>query len=163
MTIGDEIVSWIDARPGALSELDAKRGEDLDFLMVTEAIRKTQIIPERQALTDRLGEMLADFKADYDGKSLVADSLRGLFAFLRENTPVRLPKLTATPQGNLYAKWSRSQRDFASIEFLPSGDARYVVFKPNPLHQGQTVKRSGFVTNDCLLSEIGDSGYFTLV
>lgn len=162
-TFGDEIISWIGAQPGAFSELDAKRAEDFDFLKLVDEIRKAQIIPEHRKLADRLGEMLADYKIDYDGKSLEADSLSGLFAFLKNNAPVRLPKLTATPRGNIYAKWGRSQRDFASVEFLPSGDARYVVFKPNPTHPGRTDRRSGFTTNDCLLSEIGDIGYFAFV
>ena len=90
----------------------------------------------------------------YEGRALSADSLHALISFLGANSVFRYPTLTATPGGDLYAQWKQGGERLLSIHFLPTDEARFVIFKPNPRHPGHTEHLAGKTTTDTLMDTI---------
>ena len=100
-------------------------------------------------LAERVEALQVSFADDYDGRQPSPQSLKGLIDFLESSPPSGYPDLTLTPAGDCYAEW-RSSHGKVAIEFLASGDARYLVFRPNPRHPQRTDRLTGTTTTDAL-------------
>jgi hypothetical protein len=100
-------------------------------------------------LAERIDTLVVAFEEDYEGHQPSARSIDGLIDFLAASPPSQYPDLTFTPAGDCYAEW-RSLRGKVAIEFLASGDARYLVFRPNPRHPQRTDRLTGTTTTDAL-------------
>ena len=59
-----------------------------------------------------------------------------------------------TPEGYIYARWKADRQRLLSVQFLPDGNVRLVIFKPNPKHKNVIVRFSGLTTSDSLIDEI---------
>jgi hypothetical protein len=143
---------------GAFGELDALRMDDRLALQAIRSSEATQI-PYREKLAARLLEVLKAFKEDYDGRSLSASAIDSLVGFLDTNRGLRRPSLTATPSGDLYAEWTGPEVLLLGARFLPSNEVQYVIFAPNPLHEGRTDRISGLTTADTLMNKIRHLGW----
>ena len=139
-------------RISAFAELDALR--ESSFRELIGRIRSSSALQDRDRLADRLEALLDAYKEENEGRALSPDSLRGLENFLEANPTFRRPALTATPAGNLYAQWKSGRDRLLSIHFLPTNDARFVIFKPNPRHTGRVVRISGSTTVDALADAV---------
>lgn len=120
---------------------------DLDVL-----VRRLQAtaLTYKSRLADRIVHLSAAFAEDYDGRTLSARSLAGLIDFLESSPSTGYPDLTATPTGDAYAEWHGPQGRRLTIEFLDSGDARYLLFRPNPKHPQRVDRLTGMTTTDAL-------------
>ena len=107
-------------------------------------------LPYKDRLVARIGHLSAAFAEDYDGRLLSAHSLTGLIEFLESSPSSGYPDLTATPAGDAYAEWHGPQGRLLTIEFLASGDARYLLFRPNPKHPQRVDRLTGTTTIDAL-------------
>ncbi len=106
-------------------------------------------------LVSRLQEILVALNDDSESDSSISiASLEGFFNFARQNLDLAFPQIALTPDGNIYARWKVDRQRLFSAQFLPKGDVRFVVFRPNSLHQNMTVRFSGLTTADCLIEEI---------
>ena len=92
-------------------------------------------------LAERIIKLSTAFAEDYDGHTLSAQSLAGLVDFLEASPASGYPDLTATPAGDVYAEWHGPEGRRLTIEFLASGDARYLLFRPNPKHPQRVDRR----------------------
>ena len=101
-------------------------------------------------LAERITQLSAAFADDYDGRVLSALSLAGLIDFLESSPSSGYPDLTATPAGDAYAEWHGRQGRLLTIEFLDSGDARYLLFRPNSKHSQRVDRLTGTTTTDAL-------------
>ena len=107
-------------------------------------------LPYKGRLAERIGQLSSAFADDYDGRLLSAQSLAGLIDFLQSSPTSGYPDLTATPAGDAYAEWHGPQGRLLTIEFLDSGDARYLLFRPNPKHPQRVDRLTGTTTTDAL-------------
>ena len=106
-------------------------------------------------LVQRLQELLRDVTEEEDtDSSISATSLENFFEFVRENPNLTFPKLAVTPDGYIYARWKADRQKLFSAQFLPDGNVRFVVFKPNPRHKNVTARFSGLTTSDSIIDEI---------
>lgn len=107
-------------------------------------------IPYRDRLAARIQALHAAFLEDYAGAAVSARSLLGLIDFLEASRPAGYPDLTMTPSGDFYAEWRGAEDRRLTIEFLDSGEVRYLLFRPNPKHPQRTDRLSGTTTADAL-------------
>lgn len=140
----------------AFGELHALRQSELHRLV--ENIRVSSIVSYGEKLANRLGTLIEAYCDENQGRFLSADSLRGFVGFLEANPTFNYPALTVSPAGNLYAQWKSGNDKLLSIHFLPTGDARFVIFKPNPKHTGRSVHMSCSTTIDTLADAVVPHG-----
>src|SRR6266850_1793155 len=100
-----------------------------DVATVLSRLLATQL-PFKARLADRIATLATAFSDNYDGRQLSARSAAGLIDFLEAAPPSGYPDLTLTPAGDCYAEWRGPQGRKVAIEFLDSGEAHYLLFRP---------------------------------
>jgi hypothetical protein len=115
----------------------------------------------RSRLMDRLSVLASAFAEDYAGQALSPRATDALTTFLLGDPSFGYPDLTATPAGDLYAEWRGNAGRALTIEFLDSGDVRYLVFHPNPKHPQRIDRLTGFTTADALPDTIASLARMT--
>jgi len=118
-------------------------------------IRKSLSITCRESLAHRLLTLFNDAKEE-DSASLgiSVGSIRNFFNFFRLHTNLKCPTISLTPDYNIYASWRGEQNRVFSVHFLPNGDTRFVIFKPNDRHPGRQIRLSGIATTDVLMETV---------
>lgn len=118
-------------------------------------IRKSLSITYHESLANRLLTLFNDAKEE-DSASLgiSVGSLRNFYNFFRLYTKLKCPAISLTPDYNIYASWRGEQNRVFSVHFLPNGDARFVIFKPNDRHPGRQIRLSGIATTDVLMETV---------
>ncbi len=138
----------------AFRELEETRADDSNFLRALAELRREATVPEHDILANRLDTLLEAYQEDY-GQSLDVDSLRSFISFMSLHPRLNRPILTATPDGNLFAEWKdRQSKHYLAVQFLPTGQLRYVAIRQNPQHMQARIRSSGILTGDQLLNEI---------
>ena len=106
-------------------------------------------------LARRLTELLDAIKEENSEElSISIESLNGFYEFIKANPNLVYPRLTLTPDGDIYTQWRESANKIFSAHFLSKGDVRFVIFKPNAKHAEKTVRLSGSTTVDTLIDEV---------
>ena len=109
----------------------------------------------RQNLANRLVTLFKDSKdEDPYGPGISAGSLRSFIKLLQLHTNLKQPSISLTPEYNIYASWRDEQNRVFSVHFLPNGDARFVIFKPNYRHPERKIRISGTTTTDILMETV---------
>ena len=118
-------------------------------------IRKSISIRYHESLANRLLILFNDAKEE-DSASLgiAVGSLRNFYNFFRLHTNLKCPTISLTPDYNIYASWRGEQNRVFSVHFLPNGDVRFVIFKPNDRHPGRQIRLSGIATTDILMETV---------
>lgn len=116
---------------------------------VLNRLHGTQL-PFNARLAERIKHLSVAFAEDYDGRQMSAHSIVGFIDFLESAPPSGYPNLTLTPAGDCNAEWHGSHGRKVAIEFLDSGDARYLLFRPNPKHPQRIDRLIGTSTIDAL-------------
>lgn len=78
-------------------------------------------------------------------------SLRNFLGFIQEHRNLKLPVISGTSEGNIYASWKAGANRVFSLHFLADNSVRFVVFGPNEKHPNQTIRLSGSATSDVVL------------
>ena len=112
-------------------------------------------------LADRISAVSAAFAEDYDGRGLSVASVDALLAYLETSPAFTYPDLTATPAGDIYAEWRGADARILTIEFLASGEARYLILRPNPRHPQRVDRLTGTTTADALPEIIAPLAHLT--
>ena len=122
-------------------------------------IRKSLSITYHENLANRILILFNDAKEDDpDCLGIAAESLRNFYNFFRLHTNLKCPTISLTPDYNIYASWRGEQNRVFSVHFLPNGDARFVIFKPNDKHPKRKIRLSGTATTDTLIKTVESSG-----
>ncbi len=122
-------------------------------------IRKSLPITYHESLANRILILFNDAKEeDPDCLGIAAESLRNFYNFFRLNTNLKHPTISLTPDYNIYASWRGEQNRVFSVHFLPNGDTRFVIFKPNDKHPERKIRLSGTATSDTLIKTVESSG-----
>lgn len=118
-------------------------------------IRTSLSIHYRQRLANRLVTLFKDSKEeDPYGPGISAGSLRNFIKLLQLHANLKYPSISLTPEYNIYASWRDEQNRVFSVHFLPNGDARFVIFKPNYRHPERKIRISGTTTTDILMETV---------
>ena len=138
-----------------LTQSDLLNNEEGQVLDLIFRIRKSEAIPYRNSLTNRLNALFYDAKEeDTVSLGISAGSLRNFYKFLLLHTNLKCPTISLTPDYNIYASWRSEQKRVFSVHFLPNGDARFVIFIPNVKHPERQIRISGAVTTDILVETV---------
>lgn len=100
---------------------------------------------------------LVDAAAE-EGLALGIESLTGLAEFLMAHSQLLFPDVVLSQSGNVRAEWVAGRNRHFVVEFLGSGGCRFVLFAPNRNHHDKTIRLSGLLSVDLLLSEIEAQG-----
>ena len=118
-------------------------------------IKRSIAISYRKSLANRILTLFNDAKEeDPDCLGIAAESLRNFYNFLHLHTDIKRPTISLTPDYNIYASWRGEQNRVFSVHFLPNGDVRFVIFKPNDRHPGRQIRLSGIATTDILMETV---------
>jgi hypothetical protein len=102
-------------------------------------------------LANRLFTLFNDAKEeDFSSVGIAIGSLRSFYNFFQLHRNLKCPTISLTPGYNIYASWRPEQNRVFSVHFLPSGDVRFVIFKPNDRHPARQIRLAGTATTDIL-------------
>lgn len=122
--------------------------------------RRLFSIPYRESLANSLLTLFNDAKEeDPTSLGITAGSLRNLYNLLQLHANLKCPIISLTPDYNIYASWRREQNRVFSVHFLPNGDTRFVILKPNGSYPGRQICLSGLVTTDILMEMVAVKPY----
>ena len=118
-------------------------------------IKRSIAISNRKNLANKILTLFNDAKEeDPDCLGIAAESLRNFYNFFHLHTDIKCPTISLTPDYNIYASWRGEQNRVFSVHFLPNGDVRFVIFKPNDRHPGRQIRLSGIATTDILMETV---------
>ena len=148
------IVDWPENQD-PFTQADLLNSEEDQVQELIFRIRKSLSITYHESLANRLLTLFYDAKEE-DSVSLgiSVGSLRNFYNFLRLHTNLKSPTISLTPDYNIYASWRGEQNRVFSVHFLPNGDVRFVIFKPNDRHPGRQIRLSGIATTDILMETV---------
>lgn len=117
-----------------------------------DSLRRLQLsrLEFKARLADRITALDAAYAEDYEGRSLSWSAFEALLTYLEASPAPAYPSVTATPAGDIYAEWHGPGGRLSTIEFLDSGEARFLVFRPNPKHPQRVDRLTGTTTTDAL-------------
>lgn len=134
-----------------ISRRDDDAGGDVVFSAIRAIPRIGRAIAERLIELDRQSR-----EEDPDTGGLSPGSACCLLAFLRATSELSAPRLSLSPDGFIYASWRTGGRTF-SLHFLPTGDVKYVLFRPSPSLGARILRSSGVAPAECVL-QIPETG-----
>jgi len=86
-----------------------------------------------------------------DEVAILPESLKNFVSFLQAEPNLKYPDLVLSPSKNIRAQWRTAPNRHFAVEFLPTSDAHFVIFAPDPKHPGKTNRISGIVSVDSLM------------
>lgn len=94
-------------------------------------------------LAERFLFLAADAESDPEFSELSMQSQQSFEAFwaLNSNLNLKLPDITLTPDGDVYARWSAADGNVFSAHFLAGHRVKGVLFKPDAEAPGQKVRK----------------------
>ena len=153
-----EISDWSERRDPSTQE-GLQDNEEAQVQKLILRIKTSLTIPNRESLSNRLITLFNDAKED-DATSpgISVGSLRYFYCFLQLHPNLKCPTISLTPEYNIYASWRSERNKVFSVHFLPNGDTRFVIFKPNKSHPEKQVRFSGIATTDTIMDEVSPKG-----
>lgn len=118
-------------------------------------------VPYREGLANRLITLFKDAQeGDLISPAISVGSVRSFYDFLQlhAHSNLKCPSISLTPEYNVYASWKAEQGRVLSMHFLPSGDVRFVIFKPNDKHGSRKIRIFGIATADVVMGEVEPHG-----
>ncbi len=147
-------IAWPDKKDPFTQE-DLLEREEAKVQEVIYQIKTSLSFSYRESLANRLITLLKDAKEE-DPYSLGISygSLQNFYNFFQLHDNLKRPAISLTPEYNIYASWRDNKKHVFSVHFLPSGDVRFVIFKPNDRHPERMIRLSGTATTDILLETV---------
>jgi len=153
------IFGWLEKKDPFTQEdlLDNEENQLQDLIF---RIRTSLCISYRESLANRLVTLLNDAKEEegFGEIGINGNSLLNFYNFFQLNNNLKCPSISLTPDYNIYATWRNEKGQLFSVLFLPSGDTRFVIFRPNDLHPERQIRISGTATTDILMETVTPHG-----
>jgi hypothetical protein len=127
--------------------LDELRTPEAQICGQIRALRGGSRLLYRERFARRL-EFLLDALEEEEEPLVEAspESLRQMLLFLEALPEFRCPTVTVTPFGTFRAQWRADPTRHFAVDFMPDGQARFVVFAPDPRHPNRVQRVSGIVS-----------------
>lgn len=140
-------VYWQDS---AFTQSDLVSTKDDQAQELIHQIRRSSFISDQESLANQLVTLFNYAKEERPASpGISVNSLSNFYDFLMLNANMRIPSLSLSPDHNIYASWRAENRIF-SAHFLPDGDIRFVLFRPNNRHPNRKIRLTGTATSDTL-------------
>ena len=82
------------------------------------------------------------------------NSLQSFVSFIAREATLAQPEVVLTYTGNIRAEWHKSRKEHFSVEFLPNGQVRYVVFTRDPNYATRIDRATGLVSAETLMDKV---------
>jgi hypothetical protein len=152
------IRGWPDKKDPS-TQADLLDNEEDQIQQLIYQIKTSPIILYRERIANRLVTLFNDAKEeDFTSGGIAIGSLRNFYNFFQLHADLKCPTISLTPDNNIYASWRVDQKKVFSVLFLPNGDTRFVIFKPNDLHPERQIRISGTTTTDMLKAGVAPHG-----
>ncbi|MCK5851157.1 MAG: hypothetical protein KAH23_09600 [Kiritimatiellae bacterium] len=152
--LNDLVNDWVE-RESSVTQGNLLDIEDDQVQNVIFIFKKSLSIPCHEKLAYILLTLFDDAKEeDPDSLGISSGSIRNFYNFFQLHTNLKCPAVSLTPDYNIYASWRGEQNQLFSVHFLPDGNTRFVIFKPNSKHPGQKIRLSGRATADMLMETV---------
>lgn len=110
------------------------------------SVRRNTNISYAQRLADRLRVLYESVLEDPDEGPIPPDSLIYFLYFLSETPRLRYPDVSLTQANEIRAQWSTAPNRHFAVSFSSTGDARFVIFKPNSNDPDRIDRLSGITS-----------------
>jgi len=105
-----------------------------------------------ERLAERIQFLFEASKEEYPHVEAISpESLKNFVSFLLSAPNLKYPDVVLSPDKNICTQWRTTPNRYFSVEFLPTGDARFVLFSPDPKNPDKTFRMSGIVSVDSLM------------
>lgn len=153
VTSGTLVTQFAIAHSGSMATQQPPTADERSVEDIIWHVGTTLPLRYRVRLASRLSELQkAVQEEEFDSHGISVRSLQHFVEFLEAYPGLRCPAVTLTPDRNIYASWKSGLDRVFSIHFLPDGDVRFVIFRPNDKHPRRTIRLSGTATVDVIMS-----------
>ncbi len=134
----------------AFTQTDLVSTEDDQTQELIHQIRRSPVISNQANLANQLITLFNFAKEESPNTlGISVNSISSFYDFLTMNSDIISPRLSLSPDHNIYATWKTDKRLF-SAHFLQYGDIHFVLFQPNYRHPKRKIRISGLLTDDTL-------------
>jgi hypothetical protein len=159
VTSGVTVTLIASSRPGSMATQQSPTTEDEIVEDIIWRVGTTLSVEYRAKLTARLTELQAAVQEEEpDGQGVTAKSLQHFTELLKAYPKLKYPTISVTPERNIYASWKAGPDQLFSIHFLPDGNVRFVIFRPNDKHPSEAIRLSGAATLDVVMNIVEPHG-----
>lgn len=149
---------------GSMASQQPPTAEDETVEEIIWRVGTTLSVPYRTRLASRLSDLQKAVQdEELDGRGIMAKSLQHFIELLKAYPTLKCPTISVTPERNIYASWKAGSNRVFSVNFLPDGNVRFVIFRPNDKHPADTIRLSGTATLDVLMSIVEPQGILNWV
>jgi hypothetical protein len=113
-----------------------------------------------QKLADRLLSLYDAVREDPEEDLVPLGSLRNFVKFLRSTPRLKYPDVVLTPSNEVSAQWRKAPNRHFAVVFQATGEARFVIFTPNPKDAVKTDRLSGITSVEALMDVAKPHGVF---
>ena len=140
-------------------ELSEQQDDDDKVLEIIEHVRKQLNVNFAQRLAYRLDYLFnISNEEDPDDIAISPDSLRNFIGFMQSAPYLKYPDVVITPSKNIRAQWRTAPNRHFAVEFIPTGEAYFVIFSPDHNFPERTIRMSGLVSVDSLMETVQPHG-----
>jgi hypothetical protein len=140
---------------GDFAALDDSRTPEGQIRRQIHSLRRGFQLKYCERLARRLEFLLEAMEEEEKGWTEDSpESLRRMLLFLNNVPSFRYPVVTITPSATFRAQWTADEKRHFAIDFLPSGEVRFVVFSPDPRHPNRIQRISGIMSWENLINVI---------
>ncbi len=140
--------------------VDDFRDNDAKVVELISFIRKFLKAPYSSKLSKRIEILFEYSNEDPEEPEISTESLQNFVAFIQAFQNLTYPDVVLSPSGNIVSEWRADPNRHFSAEFLPSGEVRFVIFKPNTFNQERPIRLSGLAPWESLSDIISLHGVF---
>jgi hypothetical protein len=134
--------------------LDEKMTDEEKVKKLIDYVREGSKIKFAHELAVRLNFLHEAVNEDPDEDPISIESWRNFISFLQDTTNLKYPNVVLTPSNEISAQWRTAPNRHFAVVFLPTGEARFVIFTPNPKDPDKIDRFSGITSVDSLMERI---------
>lgn len=132
-------------------EIDENLADEEKIKNLIDYVREESNIQFAHELTIRLNFLHEAVNEDPDEVPISTESLRNFISFLRKTPNLKYPDVVLTPTNEIRAQWRTAPNRHFAVVFLPTGEARFVIFTPNSKDPDKIDRFSGITLIDSLM------------
>ena len=144
-----------------LQETFSDRGKIRQIKKIKRIIRSMLDRPNfhfAQALADRLFFLCEVVLGDPEEGSIPPESVVSFIRFLQATPNLKYPDIVLTPSNEISAQWRAGPNRHFAVVFQATGEARFVIFTPNPKNSMKIDRLYGMTSVDTLMENAKPHG-----
>jgi len=146
----EEVATSVESE-SPFDEIIDRLGDDEKVNEIVKFLNQINITFSKR-LASRIQFLFEASKEEYpDEVAILPESLKNFVSFLQTEPNLKYPDVVLSPSKNIRAQWRTAPNRHFAVEFLPTGDAHFVIFLPDPKHPDKTNRMSGLVSIDSLM------------